>query len=243
FSLPLIPLYSGAQPPLPRHWPELRILYANVQTSNRDKESLLHLINNEQPDIIALLETDQAWVDAVSKGVTGYPLQISKPRTDNFGMAVFSRLPLAGEIRNFGDELPPSFSIPLKRANGGELRLIVLHCIPPLTQDALYLNWLLLRRAASDLRFSDVPTLIVGDLNATPYSRFFRDFQDWAALNYGWQGRGWTPTWNVKFPPIQLMIDHVFSKGSIVITEINTGREIGSDHLPLIIKAALPKSF
>ncbi|MCO6429890.1 MAG: hypothetical protein J5J00_03435, partial [Deltaproteobacteria bacterium] len=41
FSLPLIPLYSGAQPPLPRHWPELRILYANVQTSNRDKESLL----------------------------------------------------------------------------------------------------------------------------------------------------------------------------------------------------------
>jgi len=70
---------------------QLRILQANILTSNRDAAALLSLIDREAPDVIVLQETGRRWLSDLAVLTNAYPVFAAMPREDNFGVAIFCK--------------------------------------------------------------------------------------------------------------------------------------------------------
>lgn len=79
------------------------------------------------------------------------------------------------------------------------------------------------------------PFIVMGDFNASPWSRVF-------AATPGM--RAGDPRFESTFPTLALWlgapIDHIKFGGGLVLTDYRTGPDIGSDHLPLFATFALP---
>ena len=69
-------------------------LTLNVLQSNREYERTAELIRSVDPDIVLLMETDQAWAEAMAPALASYPGQIHRPLDNNYGIMFASRLPM-----------------------------------------------------------------------------------------------------------------------------------------------------
>ena len=83
------------------------------------------------------------------------------------------------------------------------------------------------------------PVMLLGDLNASPWSYPFRRLLRDTGLLNSMRGWGVQPTWPAPLGPLGIPIDHVLHSEEIRITRRSTGPWIGSDHLPLIIEFAI----
>ena len=83
----------------------LRILHANVLSSNEQATPLLDLIAREQPDLLALHEINARWIGTLAGLADDYPYREGAPREDDFGILVLSRTPLQeSAVRRFGHQ-------------------------------------------------------------------------------------------------------------------------------------------
>jgi endonuclease/exonuclease/phosphatase (EEP) superfamily protein YafD len=201
----------------------IRVLVANVLSSNPDHDALLDFVHAEDPDVVALLEIDPAWADALVPLQAEYPFARVVARRDNFGVALLSRVPLDDlDVLDAGGVPWLTATLP------GDARLVVAHTLPPISP----------RYAATrDLQLQLVeqwlvgPAVVVGDLNATPWSGAFPSARV-----------PWTPgTWPTFLPaPLRLPIDHALVSGGVVEVGRRAGPHVGSDHLPLVVDLRLP---
>ena len=91
---------------------------------------------------------------------------------------------------------------------------------------------------AGKTRRAGRPVLVAGDFNATRWTHSWRMFQRRSGLQHmnrylpSWPSgrRGWP----------QLAIDHMFASPGIQFTDVRLGRDVGSDHRPVIAKIRLP---
>ena len=74
---------------------ELKLLQANVLSTNADYASLSALLDSEQPDVVVLQEVSPAWAEAVRRLASAWPHQVIEEREGNFGIALLSKYPLA----------------------------------------------------------------------------------------------------------------------------------------------------
>jgi endonuclease/exonuclease/phosphatase (EEP) superfamily protein YafD len=94
--------------------------------------------------------------------------------------------------------------------------------------------------AASHTRgAADGRTLLVGDLNLTPWSPFFTQLKREGQLSDSGLGRGLVGTWQSKVPFLGLMIDHVLTGPRVVPLNRRIGQDLNSDHWPVIVDFAL----
>ncbi len=73
---------------------QVKLLVANVLTTNPNKQALIDLIHTHQPDIVLTLETDQVWQDALSPIEADYPFNVKVPLDNLYGMHLYSKLEL-----------------------------------------------------------------------------------------------------------------------------------------------------
>jgi endonuclease/exonuclease/phosphatase (EEP) superfamily protein YafD len=234
----LLPRFEP-RPPAPANAPSLKLLLANVHSDNRDYESLLRLIAREQPDIIALLEVNDTWLDAVATLEKSHPHFRKVPRSDNFGIAVYSRRPLdeartaylsAAEI--------PSIQATVTVGKNHPIHILATHPLPPGDAENVTLRNQQLAAIASWSAHSTTPALVIGDLNCTPWSPAFRQLlHDGSLQDTGW---GITPTWPVTPWFLRIPLDHCLTTPSILTKEHRVGPDIGSDHFPIIVTVVLP---
>lgn len=217
--------------------PKLRVLLSNVLSSNSDTESLLQLIDHEQPDVIALLEVDLQWARSLRALSAKYPHSLVEPREDNFGIALYSRLPLV-EARKvaIGQAGIPSLAAKIDwPERGTPVGIVVTHPLPPLGRNNAALRNGQLVELADYLQKLDLPAAVLGDLNATPWSPHFAKLLEDAELHDPRLGRGVLPSWPTMWPAaLRIPIDHVLCRGKLVVHDLRLGPHIGSDHLPLI---------
>lgn len=125
----LVPDLAAGRRAVPDGAP-VRVLVVNVLTENTRTARLQRLIAEEQPDVIGLVEVDARWLRELAPALAAYPSRIEAPRTDNFGLALYARGPLAGGVEHLGSELP---SIVAEATHGGaRLGIVLVHPIPPL---------------------------------------------------------------------------------------------------------------
>jgi endonuclease/exonuclease/phosphatase (EEP) superfamily protein YafD len=77
--------------------------------------------------------------------------------------------------------------------------------------------------------------IVMGDFNATPFSRVTRTIEEGAGLMRLTE----LPTWPTHVQVPQLAIDHIFaSKSFRVVADQQIGNAAGSDHYPILITVA-----
>ena len=81
----------------------------------------------------------------------------------------------------------------------------------------------------------------MGDFNVTPYSYYFSKFEKTIGLKNTMIGFGPQNSWPSILPLdiFRVPIDHVFVSKNIQILNVRVGPNLGSDHLPLIVKLSL----
>jgi endonuclease/exonuclease/phosphatase (EEP) superfamily protein YafD len=85
------------------------------------------------------------------------------------------------------------------------------------------------------VRQLDAPVLLVGDLNATPWSHGMRLLRDGTDLGYRSPDPAWTATW-YSFYLLGIPIDHALATPPLVIARREIGPSVGSDHRPQLLE-------
>jgi endonuclease/exonuclease/phosphatase (EEP) superfamily protein YafD len=223
------PLPSGAVP--------IRVLVLNVHTSNSSFDRVRHLIEEETPDVIGLVEVDTRWLAALAPAVAGYPGRLEQPRDDNFGVALYARGSVAGTIAELASPLPSvTANVTIRDSR---FAVILTHPLPPVSGFALARQQAQLDAVADLSRATTGPLLVMGDLNATPWSTPFRRLVHRSGLCDSRAGFGLQASFPASSRLLRIPIDHLLASCSIGVRARRIGPDVGSDHLPVIVDLAL----
>jgi len=219
----------------------LRILLANVRTSNDRYQDVVAMIDQAEPDVVVLQEVDERWLLGVKPIEADLPHIISAPRADNFGIAVFSRRPLENaHIVYLGPTELESITVEVK-VGGERVTLVATHPVPPVTRRLTRLRNEQLDAVAGAVAATPGPILVVGDLNVTMWSMTYRKLIDITGLRNARRGFGILPSWSMNKPFFaRIPIDHCLHSADLGIASCRLGEPIGSDHRPLIVDVVLP---
>ena len=82
----------------------------------------------------------------------------------------------------------------------------------------------------------DAPVLLLGDLNASPWSYPFRHLLRDSGLRDGSLGKGFQPTWPAWMFLLWIPIDHCLYSTGIQVIDKRIGGHVGSDHYPVVVE-------
>ncbi|MBX3178774.1 MAG: endonuclease/exonuclease/phosphatase family protein [Candidatus Hydrogenedentes bacterium] len=215
--------------------PRCRVLLANVLSSNHDSAAFLRLVDETDPDIICVQEVTGRWADALETLETRYPTRLLAPREDNFGIAVFSRMPGGDPALVFQrDHGVPAIEMVFQLGDSS-VRLLNIHALPPLGKTLAARRNAQLDAAAAWVNSAGGPAVLIGDLNITMYSPVYRRFARAANLRNAREGHGAAGTWPAWLPIMRLPIDHVLLHGKIESVSCNAIKNGASDHRSLLV--------
>ncbi len=217
----------------------VKLLQANVLSSNTERHKLLEFIGEEQPDVIALQEVTRAWEATLHALADDYPHSLIESRDDNFGIAILSRLPFTAVTAVDAPPLGYPTIIADIDVDGRALRIINAHPTIPISRALYDSRNRQLENLVELVRLSRGPRVLVGDFNVTMWDLNYRSLEARSGLRNGRRGFGLAPTWPTFLPIAMIPIDHVLVSSDIGVAGLRTGPRIGSDHLPLIISLAL----
>jgi endonuclease/exonuclease/phosphatase (EEP) superfamily protein YafD len=237
----ILPRFFGGDPPCEAGG--IKLFSANVFTANDNHQALLDLIERDDPDAVLLMEVNPRWIEKLAPLRERYPHHLEQPRTDNFGIAFYTRLPL-DELRmaELGAAAVPS--ILARVASHGQIwHIIGTHPVPPVSEQ--YWTWRNEQFAdiatlSHDLQAAGQPVLVIGDLNAAPWSAHFRQLCKEGQLRDSAAGFGLNITWPTNSPLFSLPIDHCLVSDGIRVCDRRNRPEIGSDHYPIVVDITLP---
>lgn len=215
------------------------LMNANVLSRNEQHGRLIELINHEQPDIIFLQEVSPQWITALEPVRNDYPFSYAQPRHDNFGIAIYSRLPLDAVTHVNSPPLDYPTIVAAITINGTPLTLINTHATIPLSRAGFEARNGQLDSIARLTKAVPGAKILSGDFNTAMWSPAYRALQETTGLRNARQGAGVLPTWPTFMPFAMIPIDHILVSDDIHVVEIRRGERMGSDHLPLLVTFAL----
>ncbi len=231
-----------------------KICVVNVLTQNRQHEQVLAVLEDADPDVIAVLELGTELESKLNKELGDlYRHRITEPRDDgNFGIGLWSKLPLQDEkIFHLTVPLVPSISAQVIW-EGQPVRLFATHPIPPMNSRYFqarnrHLELLAQRVRQQSQGSREASTIVVGDLNLTPWSPWYGKFLADSGLRdciSGDQMASLTPTW-YRWPlfPFGLVLDHGFCGGGLSCSNRKVLEDIGSDHRPVLLEFVPAEDF
>lgn len=214
--------------------PRLRVLFANVLFENSRYASLIDLINESNPDVVAIAEVSDDWVLALSEIAKAYPYRMEVPNGPA-GLSLWFKKP---PIRIDPLDIPCPGGWPFLHATFAfedqTWNLWLLHPASPFRRDSRTPGFPELAALADRIAATPGPTIVVGDLNTTDGSPHFDDFLAKTRLRDSRRGFGRQPSWPVG-SPYQITIDHALISEDVVVVSRSLGSSIGSDHRPILI--------
>lgn len=202
-----------------------RVIWYNVNLNNSDAAGESARLLAADADLIALAEIqlrDPGWQPLRQH----YPHGCAHEDSSPFALAVFAREPLAACDIFFPGEYPAIRAV----LRDGRV-LYAAHPPPPINADLASARVDYLRTLADRLA-AENSTLLVGDLNSSPYSPHYRTLLHDADLRA--TTRNILPTWL----PLGLNLDHALVRHGQAHTKALPWHT--SDHRPLHIQWSLP---
>lgn len=183
----------------------LRILLSNVNIQNRSYDKVLTLVRQEQPDVAIFMEINNTWVNQLQALADLLPYKAGRANPDNFDdtgvynrlpldIGVYSRLPLSdAEVRFFDNAASPPSIVTRLTVNKQVVTLLATHPLPPIGWfDSRNRQLAAIGRYVQTL---NSPVVVVGDLNITMWSPYYRQLIRKTGLRNGRHGFGLLPTW------------------------------------------------
>jgi endonuclease/exonuclease/phosphatase (EEP) superfamily protein YafD len=226
--------YSG-----PPSSARLRILAANVLSSNRNADALIALIRQHEPDIFVTLESNAWWQEKLDALEDDYRYSIKCPLENLYGMHVYSRPPLEDSATEFLVEPDiPSMRTVVRLQSQHRIRMHFLHPAPPsptesdesTDRDA---ELLVVAKSVAGL---EMPVIVAGDLNDVAWSVTTRLFRKISGLLDPRVGRGMFNTFHAGYWFMRWPLDHLFHSRHFTVSSIQRLPTFGSDHFPMLVE-------
>ncbi len=215
---------------------KIKVLHSNVYTANNYKQKFIDLVRHESPDIVFVQETDQKWINALQILKDKYPYFVEIARSDNFGMAIYSKIQLesVNELTNNLFNVP-TLSV-VVQVNEKKIEFVATHPVPPINYEYFQVRNAQLSFLTKYCSKRQMPVVLVGDLNVSMWSQHYLSLEKEAQLSNSRHGHGILHSWSPMLPFLQIPIDHVLTSKEILVLEMKQGYDIGSDHLPLVVE-------
>jgi endonuclease/exonuclease/phosphatase (EEP) superfamily protein YafD len=220
----------------------LRVATINLNYENRDLQPLGRWVAAvDAPDILVLQEFTPAHQQIIDGGhgaewARAYVFRSLHPQSDQFGIAVLSRWP----IRSAKEVAPHTVEDTLKLHlvidwQQRLLALTAIHPMPPISWGHSVARDRSMLLEARRLAALDMPGILVGDFNDTPWSAGMR-----ALAPYLSRASGLAPTWPNAYGRISLLpLDHALVTRHWSRVDQSVGADVGSDHRPVMTAIAL----
>jgi Uncharacterized protein conserved in bacteria len=159
-----------------------------------------------------------------------------------FGIGILSKVELANQEKLYLSEPDnPTLKATIS-VHGRPITIITTHPIAPLGEPTFQDRNKQLDRLAELPSKTKEPIVLIGDLNVTPFSPFFKRLIEKGGYADTTPGFGFQPTWVAQGFPFNrpmfdqvfnLPLDHVLVHGPLLTLSRETLDSIGSDHHPL----------
>jgi endonuclease/exonuclease/phosphatase (EEP) superfamily protein YafD len=221
----------------------LTLVTFNARWAADNAARIVGFLEHEQADIVVLEEMTPEKAAQILP-----PLQSLYPWQVNCSTDVFCRLALlsrhrwedASAERRGPDEV--ATAIADFGPDLGRLRVIGVHLMRP------WPWWDAHRQQIDSLiplaKAPPRPVIMLGDFNATPWSRTMRAISAGTGLL---PSGSYDPSWPLRLSRLkevrlfpQLQLDQLLLPDGVTLLSIGTGPDLGSDHLPLIARIAVP---
>jgi endonuclease/exonuclease/phosphatase (EEP) superfamily protein YafD len=217
----------------------LRMATINVNNPSQRYDLVREFIFESAPDVLLLIEIDNRWAVAMEELHALYPYRKLEPREGFFGIALYSKIPLtACEVIRFGEAALPSIVAKIEH-EGKLLTLVGTHAHPPVSGARARLRNNHLEALAGYMGSLPGPKLVLGDLNISPWSAYFNGLLERSGLVMGSKGQGIKATWPADSPFFLIPIDFCLVSGELLVKSYTVGRNVGSDHYPIVVELGL----
>lgn len=236
------------QPNIQPESPSLKIMMSNMLYSNQNTQSLHAWIKQKQPDIVIIEELNDSHIKLMQNLKQDYPHAVYDTFYPAFGIGLWSKKPLThlqevflgpAGIEKLDPKGIPSIYAHLKWA-GQDLHLLAGHPYPPINADSFDLRNQQHQRMAEFLKAKSGAKILIGDLNITPWSPYYRQLENISGLSNARKGFGILPSWP-NFAPgfARIPIDHALVSPELVVRQFQIGPDVGSDHLPIFLELSV----
>ena len=226
-----------------------RLITANVDYENPNPSNAIRMLMDKDPDILALVETDEHWDHLIEFHRSTHPRIVKELREKGRGVALLSRLPIEhAEVKYLVDKDRPSIWVQFCIPDHECVHLIITHPAPPglPKRDGEGRHSSKKRDIELDLiatHIADRPNqlwILAGDFNDVGWSWTTMQAKHTSGLLDPRIGRGMFNTFPASYPFVRYPIDHVLVSESFKLIQMQRLQNIGSDHLPLLADLELP---
>ncbi len=219
---------------------KLRLMFGNVcGMQTRVMSPFVEAVKEENPDVVCVVECPPNWVNELNDKLPEYKYRRAIIRNDAYGCAMYSKLPL-GEKREFDlggkrelGESAPALVCDVE-ANGKKATVVMTHVYTPTSPSGLAARTAQMDSIKTIVQGIDGPVIVTGDLNCTSWSSYFKQFIDATGLRDTRQGYGIQASWASTNPIFGLPLDHILTSRDIQTLNRKVGRNVHSDHYPVI---------
>ena len=220
----------------------LKVLSYNVLWKNQNYDKAIALVEREQPNISFFQEVTSDWHSQLAALQPSYPYHVWAKKLE---MEVYSKIPLNNtQIQPYGT-YRGLISSDIE-VGDRTVKFIATHAYPQLFWGRggwLIRNQHLKNGIGKYVRDLNRSAIVLGDLNVTMWSPFYRSAIEISGLRNARQGRGVLPTHSVVNPRFAILsapLDHCLITPDIQVKDFKLGSAIGSDHLPIIAELLIP---
>ncbi len=235
--LVVLPLYTDS--PAEATDPEggFTIVSFNVAQRASLRDATFRWLDNVEADLILLADATEPWI-ADEEYADRYSSQIALPPDRTYGITVYSDEAVNAELirvssaRDYAVRIETSIddqpivvyavqSRSATNATDADLRDEYLTDIARLARD------------------ETVPTVVVGDLEASPWSHVFRYLESEADLTNSLRGYGIQATWPAnRWAFFRIPMDHLLHSSELTTVDRYMGPSLGVEHRPIVVRLA-----
>ncbi|MCA9196656.1 MAG: endonuclease/exonuclease/phosphatase family protein [Planctomycetales bacterium] len=213
-----LPTMAVALQPASNHAAEWSVLHAHVDQRGQLDAKLLQHIKEAKPDVILLQEVTAEFLTNESElDDLQYERIVSEPRDHTRGVAAWVRTDLSGRITATVCDLATADRPMVQLTVGNQLRMLHFHAKRPVNSETYQTQLAEFAALSAWLRESDLPTVVLGDFNAAPWSEQVRRM----AQQNGCRAFGF-PTWPSQAYGAGLPIDFVLASSKTKVVRVNT---------------------
>jgi len=226
----------------PQHKETLKIAQINIQYGNPSIEYLIDELKQSDYDVIVLQEIGDDEHKKIRKLIKQYPYSVGSSLLEDFtsGIAVFSRWPIVTKkIHDLGYVESNVIEITIQSPEQYiPIQLFALHPASPRNKTLwllrnLTLEFVAMRVSTTLYKYS----IVIGDMNISPWSPKFKNLLDNSNLINSANGFGYIPSWAHNTSNIltrvssSAYIDHCLISHSFNVLNKEFQHIDGSDHV------------
>lgn len=222
----------------------LRVLTLNVLDENDNVAAVSGCVLESGADIALLAEVEPDFLAKLQADLAdSYPHLQDAAQPGYFGIVLFSKLPfLSAQTHHLGVRGHPSLKV-VVTWQGQPVTVYGAHPYPPTGPRGTYRRDTELMAVGNLLSKVATPLVLMGDLNATPWSSVLRRLMDEADLRSAMLGHGVQPTWRLGSLAFGAPLDQVLVSPHWEVTRYRVGAGVGSDHYPVIADLCLQEGL